>query len=82
MKRSFKYRAHEWAADKFSWVQYPNVRAQSANAKVKAVRFQHAMPIGKRLDVAIFSFALLLVAVAVLGVVGIIGWALISSAFR
>lgn len=40
------------------------------------------MPLGKRLDVLLFSVGLLIVAVIALGVVGVIAWALISSAIK
>lgn len=78
MRHSLKYRIHEWAADRFSWVQYPDIRPQSANARNhRLLRFVHQMPLGKRLDILLFGVGLLLVSIIVMLAVGVLIWALL-----
>jgi hypothetical protein len=81
MNRSLRFRAHEWAANRFSWVQYPNIRAQSHNAETSRLRFTNQMPFGKRLDIAMFSLAALIAGIFALGVVCTLIWAFIGPIF-
>ncbi|MFC3109931.1 hypothetical protein ACFOFO_18505 [Undibacterium arcticum] len=64
----------EWLADRVSWVQYPHIRPadQSTRDASKAgLRFTNQMPIGKRIDLFLFSTLLLLAGLVALFFVGI-----------
>jgi hypothetical protein len=80
MKRSLKYRLHEWAADRFDSVQYPSVRATTNAGKLQApIRFAHAMPLWSRIDIILISLGGLAISVIVLSLLGLIAWSLITG---
>lgn len=55
------YRAQEWAADRFSFVQYPNISL--ASGQREPVRFfKHQMPLWKR--IALIQFGLIAILLA------------------
>lgn len=56
----FIYRVHEWAADRFSFIQYPNVRGP------KPQFFKHQMPSATRLFIAVMSLVSIGVTTAML----------------
>ena len=65
-----QHRIHEWMADRISWVQYPHIRPVSAASRAASrsgPHFKHAMPLGKRLDIFIFSLLLLMIGLVALG---------------
>lgn len=55
-------RIHEWLADRISWVQYPDVRAEGASPRF-GLRWSHTMPTSTRLFIAAMSLLLLGVAI-------------------
>ncbi|PUA19578.1 hypothetical protein C7W93_06955 [Glaciimonas sp. PCH181] len=58
------HRLQEKMADRFSFVQYPNIRPadnQTRDASRTGLHFKHAMPLGKRIDLLIMSLALLII---------------------
>jgi hypothetical protein len=64
MKASHKLQ--EKLADRFSFIQYPNVRPAdqaTRQASRTGLRFTHAMPIGKRIDLFLLSTLLLVIGV-------------------
>ena len=68
------HRIQEWLADRFSSIQYPNIRP--ANELTRAAsrsgfRFTYPMSIGKRIDTFLFSFLLLLIGLVALFFVGL-----------
>lgn len=66
----FQHHVQDWLADRVSWVQYPHIRPVSAASKAASrsgFRFKHAMPLGKRLDLFIFSLLLLMIGLVALG---------------
>jgi len=81
MKLSFKTRLHEWLADRISWVQYPNVKPASGNAKLRrlGIRWEHKMPLGARINLILMSLALLLVAIPLLAVTLVVAYAVLSA---
>jgi hypothetical protein len=80
MKRSLKYRLHEWAADRFSFVQYPAIRPVSSSAKLQPpIRFAHPMPFWRRVDVILFSLAGLAIAGIALFFLGFAAWSMIAG---
>ncbi len=74
------FRLHEWAADRFSFVQYPNVIPLSNAASVRRSLFRHQIPWYKRLYLALMSLGLLVLALALLAAVCGVIWALIDGA--
>lgn len=72
MKRAHRFQ--EWLADRVTWVQYPNLRAAdktTREASRTGLRFTHQMPLGKRIDLFLFSILLLLAGLAALFFVGL-----------
>ena len=67
------HRIQEWAADRFTWVQYPNIR----NKRAPVVGFKHAMTWDKRLALVVFGLTALAICAVVLFFVGILLYALI-----
>ena len=59
----FRHRIQEWAADRFAWVQYPDIR----NLQQRAPFFKNSMPWEKRVGLALFGFVALAFSVAILG---------------
>ncbi len=51
-------RLHEWLADRFDWVQYPNIR----QAQPQQLRFKYKMPLLSRMALFGFSLVILLLA--------------------
>jgi len=66
-------RAHEWLADRVSWVQYPNVRGP------KQPFFKHEMPIMNRVALALFGAGLVVVSLIALSMFCLLFWALLFS---
>jgi hypothetical protein len=80
MKRSLKYRLQEWAADRFQSVQYPSVRSMSDAGSLQApIRFAHAMPLWRRVDIFLISLAGIAISGIVLFFLCVIAWALITG---
>jgi hypothetical protein len=80
MKRSLKYRLHEWAADRFDSVQYPSIRATTDAGKLRApIRFAHAMPFWSRVDIILISLGGIAIGGIVLALLCLIAWSLITG---
>ena len=73
----FKTRAHEWLADHISWVQYPQVRPLSANAKRRV--FRTDMHWTTRALIVMGSAATLAVSGGILAFLGLIVWATVTA---
>lgn len=71
-------KAHEWAADHFSAVQYPRVRA-IGRQNSRGLRFTHRMPPSTRLAVAATSLLGLFIGLGVLGAVVLAVWCLATG---
>lgn len=70
----------EWLANRFSSVQYPNIRPAdhtTRNASRTGLRFRTAMPFGKRIDLFLLSLGLLVIGLIAAGVVGVLIYALL-----
>jgi hypothetical protein len=74
---NFKLRAHEWLADRISWVQYPDVRPLSANTRRRY--FKTEMHWSTRVMLALISSGVLLMSGAVLALVCLLAWAAITA---
>lgn len=76
-----RHRLQEKLADRFTFVQYPSIRPADQRtrqaSRTPAIRFVHAMPIGKRIDLVLLSLALLLIALAALAAVAFIGYSVL-----
>jgi hypothetical protein len=70
------HRIQEWAADRVSWVQYPNIRPADAITRVasrSSPAVKHQLTMGQRFDVLVLSGALL--------VLGLLGFAFAAAIF-
>jgi hypothetical protein len=80
MKKSLKYRLHEWAADRFQSVQYPSVKSMNDAGNLQApIRFAHAMPFWRRVDIILISLGGIVIAGIVLFFLCLIAWSLITG---
>ena len=73
-------RVHEWLADRFSFIQYPNVRRDFSvsGTPPRPIFFKHQMPWPARLLLIVTSMATILLCIAVLGVLGVVGYSVLS----
>jgi hypothetical protein len=78
MKRSLRFRAHEWLADRVDWVQYPGIRPV---AHKREKFWTYEMPVWQRLYMAMVSLFALVVFGAVLVIVLTIAYAFLRAAF-
>lgn len=70
----------EKLADRFSFVQYPNIRPADSTTRETSRsgwRFKTAMPLGKRIDLFLMSMLLLIAGSAALFFVGLFIYCLI-----
>lgn len=77
-----KHRIQDWLADRVSWVQYPDIRPVNPAARAASrtgFKFKHAMPLGKRLDLFLFSLLLLGIGIVAAGGVLLFIYLLVSS---
>ena len=68
------HRIQEKLADRFSFIQYPNISpadARTRDASRSGLRFATPMPFGKRLDIFLFSLLLLIVGTVAAALVGL-----------
>lgn len=65
-------RIHEWAADRFDFVQYPNVRGP------KPQFFKHQMPLSARIFLIAASLVTIAVALVILGFLTIVTYSAVS----
>lgn len=70
---SFKFRVHEWLAERVKWIQYPNV---SGNQRPL---FKTAMPWSTRILLVLFGFIILIVCAIALFFLGLLFWAVITA---
>jgi len=64
----FTTRLHEWAADHFDFVQYPNIRPadkRTADAAV-GLRWKYQMPLYSRIFIAVMSMITIVVSFGML----------------
>lgn len=60
-------RAHEWLADRVSFIQYPNLRPADAHTRSHhGMRWKHSMPWEVRLTLAVLSAAAVVIALLTL----------------
>lgn len=71
-------KAHEWAADHFSFVQYPRIRAIAVENS-GGLRFKHRMAPSTRLALVAMSLFCLAVGAAVVSIVAAVFWALVTG---
>jgi hypothetical protein len=73
VKMKLMHRLQEKLADRFSFVQYPNIRPADKitrqASRGAAPGFVHPMPIGKRIDLVFLSLGLLAAGLAGLAIV-------------
>ncbi len=74
---SLIFRLHEWAADHFSFIQYPRL----TRVEPPKPFFKHQMPWYTRVQLIFFSLAALFAGLILLVITGLILWVLISSFF-
>jgi len=81
VKMKLLHRLQEKLADRFSFVQYPNIRPADARTRQASrgsgFHFIHAMSIGKRLDLVFLSIGLLAAGLAGLAVVAFVIYAVL-----
>lgn len=75
MSLSTVHRAQEWLADRVSWVQYPNVRAE----RPRSLFWKYEMPWYQRMALSVMGFGLIGVSVLALFFLGLLLWAAITS---
>jgi hypothetical protein len=68
-------RTQEWLADRISWVQYPNIRAASANASI----WKTQMPWTTRALLVLVGVVTLAVTAGALFFIGLLAWATITA---
>jgi hypothetical protein len=82
VKMKLLHKLQEKLADRFSFVQYPNIRPADKITRQASrgtgSHFVHSMSIGKRLDLVLLSMGLLAAGVAGLAVVGFLGYVVLS----
>jgi hypothetical protein len=61
MTVSLKYRVQEWLADRFTWVQYPNLSRAGSPVR-RGLRWKFPMSAGARLDMVLISLFVAVVA--------------------
>lgn len=75
------HRLQEKLADRFSFVQYPNIRPADTltrqASRGSGWHFVHSMPIGKRIDLVLLSLGLLAAGLAGLAVVAFVVYAVL-----
>lgn len=79
------HKLQERLADRFSFVQYPNIRPANASTRVASrtgLTFKTAMPIGERFDLLMMSLALLAAGIAGLVVVGFLIYVVVSTSLK
>lgn len=70
----------EWLADRFSWVQYPNLRPADEITKYASrtgLRFKTAMQLGKRIDLTLLSLLLFIAGTAAVSFVALLAYLLL-----
>ena len=68
------HRIQEKLADRFSFIQYPNISpsdTRTRDVSRSGLRFATPMPFGKRIDIFLFSLLLLIVGLVAMGAVGL-----------
>jgi hypothetical protein len=78
-----RHKLQEKLADRFSFIQYPDLRPADARTRAASrqpvVQFEHAMPLGKRMDLALLSLGLLALALAAVGVTVFFFWVILGG---
>lgn len=71
-----RHRFQEWAADRVSWVQYPDIRNMRNRP---GLMFKTQMPWEKRMLLVVFGFAALAICAVGLFFLGLLFWAAITA---
>ena len=71
-----RHRLQEWAADRFAWVQYPDVRNMRNRNRLM---FKTQMPWEKRVALVVFGFGALAACTVALFFLGLLFWAIIKA---
>ena len=75
-----KNKMHEWAADHFSFVQYPNVYGPiNGTHKQSLFAWRNDMPLGMRILLALVSLFWIIVLSGVLIAIAMFAWAFIGA---
>lgn len=74
MKQSLGYKLHEWAAEHFTWVQYPDVKNMNAQPF-----FKYAMPFHYRVGLIVLGLVVLMFCAVALFFLGIIFHAILTA---
>ncbi len=74
-----RHRVHEMLADRLSWVQYPDIRADLQRRRQRQPFFKYAMPLYQRFALLCFGLCLILIAAAMATVIGVCLWSLITA---
>jgi hypothetical protein len=79
------HRLHEKLADRFSFVQYPDIRPADQRTREASrspgLHFKHAMPIEQRVGLVLVSLVMLVVGLAGAAFAGLVLYSVISVAF-
>jgi hypothetical protein len=70
-----RHRIQEWAAERFAWVQYPDIR----NMRETGMRFKTPMPWTTRIGLVLFGVMGLAISTAVLVVLGVLVYCVVSG---
>lgn len=68
-------RVHEWLADRVSWVQYPNVRAEHG----RSLFWKYEMPWYQRMGLVVMGLGLIGISVVALFFLGILFLAAVTA---
>jgi hypothetical protein len=71
-----RHRFQEWAADRFAWVQYPDVRPMHKRPRLM---FKTQMPWEKRFALVLFGFAALAACAVALFFLCLLLWAAVTA---
>jgi len=68
-----KIRVHEWLADRFFWVQYPNLNGPTPEL------FRHRMPASIRIGLVLYAMCMLAVCAVALFFLGLLAYSVVKS---
>ena len=73
---SYAHRLQEWAADRVSWVQYPDIRYMRNRP---GLMFKTQMPWEKRVALVVFGVTALAACAVALFLLGLLFWAIVTA---
>lgn len=75
-----QHRAQEWLADRVTWMQYPHIRQIQPRQRKKRV-FQHQMPAGTRVTLALLGLMALFILIPAMIAGGFFLYAFLGAVF-